>query len=235
MLKTVRMLGLLLGAVFALSATFASMASAEETLLAEWLINAGNVVGEPEVKTEVEISLEDNKVPIVGKTSLLCSFIADGTITNEDGLAWVLKVLTLGGVEVSENLVGTGLLCSSVTGCEAASEASPIEIWPLDLPWHLEVILKEGTPEDFLLIVLESGYDYLCLILGTNQVDECLGENQSVLVENDAGGFLLIESGALLTPNASCTRGGAGSGVNTFDVMANTVLVNGGSLQLSSE
>jgi hypothetical protein len=236
MLKTVRILGLLLGAVFVLSATFASMASAGETLLADWLIKAAQVpVGtEPATVTEGEFTVEDNKVPIIGKSALLCSLILDGTITSENGLAWVLKVLSLAGVEIKE-LEGTGMLCSAVTGCEAASESSPIEVWPLGLPWHLEAILKAGTPEDFLIIILAWGIHMLCLILATNQEDECLGENQSFLVENDAGGFILAEAGATLEPLATCSKGGANSGVNALDIMTNIKLVSGESLALSSE
>jgi hypothetical protein len=236
MLKTVRILGLLLGAVFVLSATLASMASAEETLLADWLIKAAQVpVGtEPATVAEGELTLEDSKVPIIGKVAVLCSGILDGTVTSENGLAWVLKVLSLTSVEIKE-LEGTGLLCTAVSGCEAASESSPIEVWPLGLPWHLEAILKAGTPEDFLIIVLAAGYQVLCLILATNQVDECLGENQSFLVENDAGGFVLAEAGATLEPFATCSRGGAASGVNSADVMSNIKLVSGEALSLSSE
>jgi hypothetical protein len=226
--------GVVLVAVFAFSSVMVASASAETTLLAEWLFNGAAVTGTLAVETAGEIKLEDTKVPIIGKVALNCSGILDGWV-DANGLGFISEVLTLAKVLIATKLVGTGMLCTSSTGCEAASEASPIEFWPTTAGWETLLILMEnGT---FLDIIHGSGYEVLCLILGAMVEDEC-NATETGLLEQNGTAPVGAESpvGSISEPLATCKEGGAGSGVNEIvKEAAKTIPVGGGELTVSSE
>jgi hypothetical protein len=233
-MKKLYVVGLALVAVFAFSSVMVASASAETTLLAEWLFNGAAVTGQLNVETSGEILLEDNKVPIIGKVAVNCSGILDGWV-DANGLDFISEVLTLAKVLVAAKLVGTGLLCTSASGCEAASEASPIEVWPTIEGWETLLILMEnGT---FLDIIHGSGYEVLCLILGAMVEDECNATETGLAVTNGTAP-VGAESpiGSIAEPLATCKEGGAGSGVNeVIKEVSKTIPVGGGELTVSSE
>ena len=76
-MKTIQMMGLTVGAMLAFVAGLATTASAETTLLAEWLLNGNAVSGTVPTKVEGEVLLEDKTF----KVAITCS----GILT--DGLA----------------------------------------------------------------------------------------------------------------------------------------------------
>jgi hypothetical protein len=233
MIRKSYVVGLALVAVFAFSSVMVASASAETTLLAEWLLNGAAVTGTTAVETAGEVKVEDNKVPIIGKVAIDCSFIADGWV-DANGLDFISELLTLGKVKVTAKLVGTGMLCSSATGCEAASEGSPIEVWPATEGWEtLLVLMENGT---FLDIIHGSGYEVLCLILGAMVEDECNATEAGILEQNGtAPNGAEIPAHSIGEPLATCKEGGAASGVNETLTVAKTIPTGGGELTVSSE
>jgi hypothetical protein len=228
-MKRIQIIGLALVAVFAFSAMLAVSASAETTLLVEWLAKGAEVTTNMATETKGKILLEDSKVPLIGKVAVECEGILDGTV-GANGADSITKLLTTGGVEIGE-LTGTGLKCEKETACEAAS-ASPVEVWPLNLPWAtLAFLMENGT---FLDLILGSTYHVKCLVLGINAEDECTAAETSLPLENGAT-FVLTASGSTAEPLASCTQGGANSGVNTTIGESKITLNSGEALQVVSE
>jgi len=230
-MKKLYFIGLTLLAVFAFSSVLVASASAETTLLAEWLFNGAAVTGTLTTEISGEISLEDNKAPIVGKADVLCSGILDGWV-DANGLDFVSEVLNL--TTLVAVTLAAALLCTTISGCEAATEASPIEVSPVGLPWStLLVLVENGTFRDF---ITGSGYEVLCLVLGINVEDTCTAALTSLLVENGtAPTGALTPAGTAATPNANCTLGGAGTGVNTVQTEARVLDTAGGEITVSSE
>jgi hypothetical protein len=196
-------------------------ASAEVTLLAEWLKNGTPVTTELAVETSGEILLADTNTPF-GSAALLCSGIFVGTV-GPNGADLITKVLSLAGVEITE-LVGSGLACSGETLCSSG------EVWILGLPWDTLLILMEDG--SFLDLILGAIYHSLCSAVFSFE-DECTAAETGFKVENGVSDVLSSTLEAA-SPNATCTQGGAGSGVNQSEGSL-TSLVNGETLQVSSE
>jgi hypothetical protein len=207
--------------VFALSAMLAVTASAEVTLLAEWLKNGTPVTTELAKETSGEILLEDNKTSF-GAAALLCSWIFDGTV-GPNGEDLITKVLSLTGIELGE-LVGAGLSCSGETLCSSG------EVWVLGLPWDTLLILMEDG--SFLDLILGAIFHLLCVAVFSFE-DECTAVETGFKVENGVGDVLSSTTEAA-SPNANCTLGGAGSAVFQSEGSL-TSLINGETLQISSE
>ena len=215
--------------MLAFVAGLATTASAETTLLAEWLLNGNAVSGTVPTKVEGEVLLEDKTF----KVAITCSGILDGWV-GENGLGFVSEVLTLGGVRVSAGLSGAGLLCGSASGCEKATEASPIEVWPSTAGWESLLILMENGV--FLELVFGSGYEVLCLILGLMIEDECNASETGVLVENGTAPVgALTPAKSVAEPLATCKEGGANSAVKESITEAQVIPTGGGELTVSSE
>ena len=130
-MKKSQVLGIALLALFAFGALTATSAMAV-TLLAEWLVGGAAVTTELTTTTTGELLLEDTKVPIIGKASVLCSGIFDGWV-GPNSLDFISEVLTSGGVAVSNagTLTGESLTCTAQTGCETST--SPL-VWPIGFP-----------------------------------------------------------------------------------------------------
>jgi hypothetical protein len=225
-MKKIQTLGLALAALFVFSAMLAATASAEITLLAEWLAAGAAITTALASATTGEILLEDTKVPLIGKVAVVCSGILDGTV-NANGVDEITKVLTLAGVETGTPLVaGTGLLCTTQTACENNAD---IEVWPLGLPWPTLLFKMESGA--FLDLVAKSGYEVACLVLGAVS-DECTSTDTELLVQNGATGAE-TPSGSKAEPLANCSQGGAGAGNNETVGKALITLTEGGELTVS--
>jgi len=242
---------LALGAVFAFSAMLASTAFGEVTLLAEWLID-GTTKVTTTLATEAtgSLTLRDTEAPIVGNAAVLCTALTKGTIS-EDGLDTTDEILNLDGVATGgavlggEPLLGTGAAsglgseCVAVEGCSPGTATSPIEVWPIGLPWlTLLFLMADGKILD--LITSDStaklvGYELLCLVFGINAEDTCTAEDFEIEILNDAEGNAEIPTGAETTPRATCTASGnKPSGQNIVDELSN-ILITGKLLAVSSE
>jgi hypothetical protein len=209
-MKKHHVLGLALLAVFAFSAILAVSASAAETLLAEWLINGASVTTLTSVTTEGKLLLEDEKVPIAGKVSVVCEGILDGSV-GANGEDEITEVLNLEGKKVESE--ATALSCPLQEACEEAGK-----VWPAGLPWHTLLILVEEEIEAKLVVSFKdliqqstAGYNVLCKVFGIAQEDKCVAlGNSGGKVSNGATDVLLTAE--TIAPNGNCSLGGNGSG-----------------------
>jgi hypothetical protein len=252
-----RRLHLLLLAVFAVSAfgaVLVASASAEETLLAEWLVGTGSMITENlESETNTTLLFEDTKT-LIGAQAFECRMTLFGAV-GPDGEDAVTAVLNAAGKASGEPLVvGSGLIgngaasgvgseCKTETACAAGTSASPIEFWPLGLPWSTLLFLMEPSKEILNLIYslgaagTEIGYELLCLIASINTVDECKALDLEILVQNNATtGDAETPSGTTLMPNIICSQsGGEATGVDETVGASLITLVNKELLSVSSE
>ena len=239
-MKQFRIVLVALLAVSALGAVLAVSASAETTLLAEWLENGNSIPAGVSRETETPglFLLEDKGAP--GEASELCSAIADG-IVEVNGLDEVLQILNLAKEKI-EALGGLALLgtgnklpdCEKEKTCEEGTATKPMEVWPVGLPWHSTLFLMEDGK--ILDLVENAAYELLCWVLLINVEDECKAPDSEFEVVNDAdNGDAAIPAGAVGEPLESCTLGGAGTGVPQADELAEIKLTNGELLTVSSE
>ena len=136
-------------AIGALGMILASAAFAETTLLAEWLANGAEITANLATTATVAFLLEDTET-IAGKASILCELIFIGSV-GANGKDETTEIQNK-GKEKTGTLGGLGLKCVSESGCAAATEASPLEVWFVGLPWKTELFLMEnGTFLDFNL------------------------------------------------------------------------------------
>jgi len=240
-MKKVKSVLLAMLAVSALGMVLVTTASAaESTLEAFWLINGNKAVTQVATTTSGQILLEDNNT-IAGAAAVLCSGILEGTI-EPGGLGTVTKVLNLLEEEIGVlgglALLGTGGGPDCVTEkvCAEGTAASPIEVFPLGLPWKTLLYLMQNNT---ILLEVDFGkYELLCLVLGINTEDTCTavsGNGLEVLNDPETGD---AESpgGAIDEPLATCTMGGANSGVNQLDELAFITSIPPGNLiTVSSE
>jgi hypothetical protein len=233
-MKRHQILGLAFLALFAFSAILAASASAEVTLLAEWLVN-GATIATLASKTTGEILLEDSKVLGV-KVDILCSAILDGTIL-ANGESEITEVLSLTGVLITKTpLTGETLSCENKENCGGTGALA--SVYPLNLPWVDLLYLRENGQiwDDVTSKAAEKaaagpGYEVECTILGTKITDECTtpaGLTEFQIINNTAA-----EANGPSAPNGNCTAGGAGAGINeAFDA---PITVETGTLTVSSE
>src|SRR6202046_352914 len=123
-------------AVFALAAVTAGSASAETTLLAEWLFNAAAVTSLLPVETSGELKLS-TLVLGINAVELLCSGIFDGSV-GPSGEDEVTALLNLAKEEISKTpLTGLSLDCEVLVGSTGAKCLAKelAELWPDGLPW----------------------------------------------------------------------------------------------------
>ena len=192
---------LALVATFAFAAISAASASAEETLLAEWLVDGAALTGNVASVSEGELLLEDMGAGI----DVLCSGKFVGTI-GVDGADSITLVEDLEGKDNSLNCT-----LSAKGTCEEAN-GSKITVFPQKLPWTTKLVLMENG--EFLdEITGEPGYLIECKIFGIKIDDTCTGDTQTQ-EKNITGG---VESNfsetETITPTGNCTAGGAGLGL----------------------
>jgi hypothetical protein len=227
-MKKLHVVLMALVAVLAFSAVLSASASAEETLLAEWLIGGAPVTVLTSVTTTGPVTLI-TLVLGVAAVEILCEGIFDGSI-GPNGEDEVTEVLTLGGVAIGSELVGTSLICLTVKETTACGPAgSEADLWVDELPWHteLQLMVTLGTILD---IFLNGGYHVQCLF-GQKQENLCKGAGASAtLTNNTTEGDVL---GAFDTAgNVPCT---IGEGMqSSIDGEGLTVLLTG-TLAVSSE
>jgi hypothetical protein len=201
-MKKHHVLGLLMLALLAFSAVMAASASAEITLLAEWLIKEKAVITLTSAEVSGELLLEDEGV----KGHVVCNGIFDVSI-GESGEAEVVEVLTLGGVLVT---LEKRLLCKSASGSACEESATDIEVAPEGLPWPGLLYLMEKNIM-LLEIQVPAGYVVTCLDLGLKITDECTAEaGTSGEVVNSATS---AEEKGAASPLANCSLGGKEKGL----------------------
>jgi hypothetical protein len=198
-------MGLLaLVAVVAFGAIVAS-ASAETTLLAEWLVNGQGFLALTSAEYIVVLGLEDNKTGVL----VLCSVKEDGSI-GPSGESEGTEILTPGGGAIT---LAAQLLCINDKNCEKP------EFSPLGLPWHGLIFLMESTA---YLYEIKMSYELTCTTLGVKATDTCTFENSTVEVVNKEGGS--SEEVGHEEPLGNCSLGGEHSGV--FEELPGNELVD---------
>jgi hypothetical protein len=240
---TTKKLGIMVLAMLVVSAFSAVVVASAPAanLLAEWLVGAGNPIAVGEslaVATEGFILLSDKKT-FFGNSAVLCLGIADGFLL-ADGEGEITAILNSAGTSVS-GLPGTALLgtgagsdCVTENLCLEGTSASPIEVWPEELPWKTLLVLTEGGA--YLLIVFGTKYEILCLeVFDLNAEDLCTFSEASVEVANDVNGDAEVVGGSTAEPLGECSLGGASSAENTADELALMALLGGELLAVSSE
>jgi hypothetical protein len=179
-MKKAHVLGLALFAVFAFSVM--AVASASATTL-QWLAKGEKITSPLLSDAEGEIELGNNKAPLLGLVSVLCSGIFDGTVGPgaEDLITEVL------------NLSNEAITLAKPVSCTNVSQCPKPTVAPENLPWltELELMGTETTPL-FLNKILNGGkgeptWWVMCEeepIVGLAE-EECAGP-ASTNIENDA-------------------------------------------------
>ncbi len=174
-----------------------------------WLVDGAVVTSNLATKTEGELELTDLKVPIFGRTSILCSGIFVGTI-GANGEDTVTEVQTLAGVKAEK------LICKGVKGaCGTGAEAGVIT--PLNLPW-LSILMLDlsGSMLDVLYTEAaensgQPGYEVECK--ESKAKDECKGYVGSKLTQEGVNLLGVFSEKELNEEEelGTCSLGGANS------------------------
>jgi hypothetical protein len=198
-MKKLHVVLMALVAVFAFSAVAANSASAEATLLADWLINGVAPLTLTSVQFFGILLLKDTKTG----TDIHCSGVLDGSV-GPSGETEITEVLSLAGAVVN---LTTKLKCEGLEVCEKTEEGTNAA--PEELPFHGLLYLMETTGE-FLFIVFKAKYFSECLVLKLPVSEECTSTNGVGKVQN---GVVTAEPVGPVEPLGACTEGGAGSGL----------------------
>jgi len=227
-MRKMQIFGLVLFAVFASSAVAATSAFAVH----EWLLEGVAIpIGQKDlVDSETgELLLEDTKGGITGgKVDILCSGLNEGWVFNMEppgpngpGLDEVTEVLNL--AMTSSNITD----CVNDEGCVGA-----ILVEAVNLPWETELLLNAAG--QFRDLVgpgaggTQPGWTATC----SGVPDTCTGHT-NVLIENNVAEKdveALFESAGENTEFATCTRGGANTGLVEGTVL---ILTEVGTLAVS--
>jgi hypothetical protein len=222
-MRKIQILGIALVAMFAFSAIVASMASAETTLLAEWLVSGAAVTATLTTTSTGTVLVEDAQA----KIGIECGGELVGTV-GPNGEGSTTAVLAPGGGNAIT--LGNLLKCTPFKGCEAS--ATDVLVAPEGLPWQGLLQLDEGTGATFLGDAIAGGSFFTeCLVIGIKVSETCNNPStQSGEVLNVTGG---IEAMGNVSPNVNCTVGGNGAGEITFLAGNLTKVTGGGTLEAS--
>lgn len=225
-------MGLALLVVVVCSAATTQSALAEVHL---WLIAGADVTTLTAVTSEGTLILIDTKVPIVGKASISCSVIFDGSVGAE-GEFETTEVLNLETVKLQIALGTLALLCINNENCNEP------EAYPQNLPWHGVLSLMAGmaVPEETLGIVKgtlhKPAWEVVChTVVGTLEdlceavVESELGYENMAAPDNDVLALFDTETG--LTALSECTLSKESSGHIVGELLMTTA---GGALAVSS-
>lgn len=221
-MKKLYVMMMALVAVFAFSAVVAGAASAETTLLAEWLINAAPVTELVSVETVGTIRLQDtsNGATVECPGSLIGSVGPSG----EDEITELLNAAK--GIV---NLTTPDKECTSSAVCEKTTD---IEVSATPPIHTLLVLMENGTILD---LALNTGYTVVCLVLGIKITDTCTTkENSGAVVENVVGKNVTAKGA--VEELGTCSVGGTGTGlIETLAGNETLPLISTNLLTVSSE
>jgi hypothetical protein len=172
-------------------------ASAETTLLAEWLLNGAGVTTLTSTEGTGKLILEDAKIGL----AMECEGTLDGSV-GANGEDEITEVLVAG---VAITLPNT-IVCKGIGGCGAPAEASPEH-----LPWHTLLYLTEAG--GFRDEIVSATYWSMCTILGFLVEEECTITGGSYPVTSGTAG---VEPSGEVTPLGTCTTGGTASAAQKF-------------------
>jgi hypothetical protein len=234
-MKKLHVVLMALVAVSAFSVVAVSSASAEITLLAEWLANGNPITMTLATTFKGTILFTDSATPLGSATVKCAGGALDGWV-GPDGTDQINEVLNSAGKSIEAALKGEAFLCEGVKTCE--KDATETEVWPLALPVMNLLYLLESSSEPFSILFFTPGAKNLgieikCLALATLIEDTCSGEDITAgNALNSSGG---PEAMGQSSPGESCTEGTGSSG--TFEAESgNAITLNDGeTLTMSSE
>lgn len=214
---------MVLGAVLALSLVAAASAAAEVAL---WLENGSDIV----VLTLVSGSQSWNFTnrSILGNVTVHCSDIVDGLVGPE-GEDEITELLSLNGVLIPEALgTGNGLNCNVSSGSSPCATNELAEVWPMNLPWHTQLLLEGEGYKDELgtgsTNGKEPGYHIFCPVTKAENLCEAI---LFAVVRNGTSG---VESEYVKQPTRICT---VGTGEFDSGGVASTISLSTGTLTVS--
>jgi hypothetical protein len=220
-MKKIQLFGLAMVAMLAFSAFACMSASAETTLLAEWLINGAPVVTLTSVETTG--SFETVNKTFLGTAKILCTRAFDGSV-GPNGEGEVTEVLQA-GVSQGAVLVAPAIDCTGDAVCSGL-----VEIWAENLPWLSRLVLMEnGTILNELYEGTPAGtkpaYDVFCSNVGINNLCEGLATTLEENLASDVSGRFILGSDI-----ETCSLGNGETGGEGL-----TATLNGTTLAVSSE
>jgi hypothetical protein len=204
-MRKIQIIGLALFAMFAFAAVSVTTASAETTLLAEWLVEGKPVTASTATVNEGELLLEDMSTA----TDVLCSGKFVGTI----GANGVDSITLVEDLEAKDNLLNC--IITAKGACEEAN-GSLILVTPVNLPWATKLILMENgefLDEIFSSGVGNPGYLIECKALGIKVDDTCTGITQTQEKNVTGGVEGIFNESEAITPAGNCTIGGEKAGL----------------------
>lgn len=225
-MKKIQILGLALAALFALSAVMATMASAETTLLAEWLFNGAAVTAALPVETTGELTLTSLLLGVVG-AAIKCAGIFDGTV-NANGAGQVTALLNVAKEEIGKELVGLELICLVTVAGACGAVNAEARLWTDQLPWNTTLELMEAGAILNHFLSATAGYHVFCPTVMPVFEDLCFGLTSATMTN---GATDVIGKFDTTSEAAKCSTGA--EGMITGEGL--TVDTAGGTLAVSSE
>jgi hypothetical protein len=240
-MKKIQILGVALVALFAFSAISASLASAETTLLAEWLTGALGEKVTAELAAETSGTLKLSTLVIgINAVEIECVGAFAGTI-GPNGTDKITALLNAAKEEISKTaLSGLELVCKVLVSvnkeCGTVGVATA-DLWALNMPWTTNLELMEsGAFLDRIFAgtatkSTQPGYEVVCLEGGVAVSENTCHNNTSAEQKNVTGDVEGVFSAAVGTEKAECTTG-EGDLTSTGGL---TALVSGETLAIFSE
>ncbi len=236
-MKHLKITGLCLVAMFAMSMVAAATASATweqcasggattkyETNQCAKASSTGTfswqeVKGTEKTKGFGSLRLADTKVPIVGTVAVQCTGEAKGAV---------------GPGQLDRTTAIVSIVCAPSTNCEKVEKTAS----PENLPWQTELATVEGKKRDNVKAVngKGAGWAVTCKVLGITKTDVCTTEEGSAGVANTvtkgvSGELLVLGTFDAKSINAKCELGGALSGEVRGTI--STLLETGAALRIA--
>jgi hypothetical protein len=218
-MKSIRIAGLCLVAMFVVSMVAAGSASAaahwntckkeatgtkyetegcaKTSATGTWAFE--EVKGTEEARSVGTLRLIDTKVPIVSKVAVICTGEGEGSV---------------GPGAFSRTTAIKNIKCSAGENCEEVTKTAE----PKNLPWQGELAETEKEARNYITAGGEgAGWAVACKVLGISKEDVCTVANSEIPyvtpVNVVTGGTQLVLLSFLTkAPKAKCTIGGASSG-----------------------
>ncbi len=183
-MKKFQVLGIALIAVFAFSVISAASASAETAF---WLSDGVAITSSQSTSSSGLLFLSN--LALGNEVTVHCVGEFVGSVGAE-GQGEIIEVINEIKEKTGTSLVGTDVNCE-VTTTGLCTVKSLAEVWPIELPWHLHLLLMEPPEPEYLDILLAEtgkipGYELKCSgPLGAFS-NTCKGQTSS-FVENTTG------------------------------------------------
>jgi hypothetical protein len=206
-MRKIKIVGLALAAVCALSAFMATSSfAAGQVLLAGNKIEAVTPF-EVTPAAGTELLLEDMKA--TGPPTIHCSGIFDGHFEVGGELGFITEILTLAGAAAG-NLVEC---TDSKSICSA-----PVDVTAINLPWDVTIELMAAGAEEYLILLNAEGtkipgYTVDCNSLLGLVEDTCTGATAAVATTGTSGVTAEFSENETTTPPGSCSVGGTKQGL----------------------